>query len=390
MKTLTAMLCAMLALTAVACTAGDKIPLPELGDERYQALKSYLDKHTLAPDAYVLSKFEDHDVVILGERHKVKHQLEFVQSLIPDLYEAGVYFLATEFGRREDQPLIDSLLALPVYDEGLAREIKFSQFVHFGYREYVDVYKAAWKLNAGLPDGERKFRILGMNDSPDWSYVKTRVDRDNDEIKKKVWAGTGERLWAGVVYEQVKKGEKVLVHCGMHHGFSQYMQPSVSGNGEFLRFDDSRMGNFLFKFLGKRVITVVLHHPWNDGTYGGELYYPVDGAIDALMARLGEEYYPAGFDTRGSPFGNLPCERSVYNNGYDGLVLGEYCDGYIFIKPLSQHEGVTTIPDFVNDDNIDRARAISWNPDYRDATPAEFYRSAVKDANIPQRYKRLE
>ena len=116
---------------------------------------------------------------------------------------------------------------------------------------------------------------------------------------------------------------------------------------------------------------------------------PVDGHIDALMSRLGEEYYPVGFDTRGTPFGDLSCQHSVYGDGYDALTLGAFCDGYIFGKPLSQHQGTTAIPDFVNEANIERARQTSWNPKYRDASPQDFYWAAVKDAALTIKYRHL-
>jgi len=41
-------------------------------------------------------------------------------DVIVPLYEHGVSILCTEFSRREDQPLIDRLLAGKEYDESLA------------------------------------------------------------------------------------------------------------------------------------------------------------------------------------------------------------------------------------------------------------------------------
>jgi hypothetical protein len=251
------------------------------------------------------------------------------------------------------------------------------------------VYKAAWALNRSLPEGARAFRILGMNDSPDWSYVKTREDRDDDEVKKKVWAGCGEQYWAGVVLDQVERGDKVLVHCGIHHGFTEFKQPAFDGEGKVVRLEDRRMGNYLFAAIGKRAFTVYLHAPWGESAVSSRLTYPADGYIDALMARLGEEYYPVGFDTRGTPFGDLPCKHSVYGDGYEALTLGSFCDGYIFGKPLSQHNGTTAIPDFVNEGNIERARQTTWSPKFRDASPQDFYWSAVKDAALKIKYQHL-
>ena len=101
----------------------------------------------------------------------------------------GIYCLGTEFARSEDQHLIDSLLTAPTYDEDLARRITFTQFPFWGYQEYVDIFKAAWELNNSLPENYVKFRILGLNESPEWWHVKTEEDRESHEVMKKVWHG---------------------------------------------------------------------------------------------------------------------------------------------------------------------------------------------------------
>jgi hypothetical protein len=369
-------------------SAVDKMPLPQLDADRVQRLKQHLEENALAPHDYIVGKFEDHDVVVIGEMHRVKHQVQFIHELIPELYRSGVYILATEFARREDQWLVDSLLALPEYDEMLARDITFRQHVHWGYQEYVDIYKTAWELNNRLPGGSPRFRILALNDSPKWELFKTQADVNNDQVRKQAWEGCGEDLWARVVLDEVAQGEKVLVYCGINHGFTSFQQPVVDAEGQFLRFWDQRAGNFLFEALGKRVITVYLHAPWPK-TNGRGRTYPADGGIDAVMRLLGSEHYPAGFDVAGTPFGELTGATSSYSAGYDPFGLGLFCDGYVFIKPLSSHEGTSAIRDFVNEGNVARARAWSPNPKFRDASPDAFYLSAVRDGNIAYYYRKL-
>jgi hypothetical protein len=155
MKTPVTLLLLGLFVTASG-TGGDARPPqepPPLSPALQAGLSGWLESHGKPPERYVVDLFADHDVVFLGEQHRVKHDPLLVQALLPKVYEAGVHVLAYEFGRREDQPLIDSLLAEKEWDEDLAREIVFRQFMAWGYREYVDVYKAAWALNQGLPEG---------------------------------------------------------------------------------------------------------------------------------------------------------------------------------------------------------------------------------------------
>ncbi len=346
-------------------------------------LRSYAEAHGMAPADYILSKFDEHDVVFLGEVHRVKHDVELVQTLIPLLYERGVLYLGTEFGRREDQALIDSLILGAEYDEALARRITLQQYVFWGYQEYVDIYRAAWEVNRSRPEGSPPFRILGLNNSPDWSHVADNSDRDKGYVMKKVWHGETEEDWARVILDSVvARGGKMLVYSGMHHAFTEYRQPVVA-NGEFVRFGEMRMGNYVFEAIGKRAITVYLHGPWNSAAgYDRGVVRPADGVIDQVMAGLDPALLPIAFDTRGTPFGDLKGETSVYSHGYDDFRLSMFCDGYIYQRPFAEYEGVTPIVDFINEGNIDYARAQSPDPDYRDKSPAEFNKAIARHADL--------
>lgn len=383
---------ALVLIIHVATVCAQKLPLPELDADAVTALAGYLSENGQTPEAYIADKFADHDVVFVGEAHCIRHDGLLIQNVIPVLYKKGVRILATEFGRREDQPLIDSLLALPTYDAGLTHEVIFRQFLHHPYEEYAGIFEAAWKLNRSLPADAPQFRIIGINDSPDWSYVHTDADRDNDEIKKKVWGGQGEHLWARCILDEVERGEKVLVYSGMHHAFTEYQMPVVNGQtGELIRLYNERVGNYVYAEIGKRAITISLHAPWFDTKFNEAAVYPAGGVIDALMKALGPDHYPVGFDTRGSPFGDLPAgDGCLYVVGHDGLTLGGWCDGYVFTRPVSQYEGMTPIPNFINENNIVRARAISWDPDFREASQAAFDFRAGLNANVKWKYRKFE
>lgn len=371
----------LLSLFFFSCAEQFHTPLALKADMRDE-LKGYLDQHKHSPTEYVLSKFADHDVVILGEFHRVKQNVELVQQLIPLCYGRGIRVLATEFARREDQPLLDSLLSGSTYNEALAREITFKQFSFWGFQEYVDIFKAAWELNHSLPDSLPKFRILGMNDSPDWSYIETDADRDDTEKKRKVWQGGGEHLWAKTVTDAVADSEKVLVYCGIHHGFSSYEQPIVM-DGKFVRFENERMGNFVKRELGDRVMTIYLHAIWPplDG-YGGIFVYAADGQIDALFKELGSHYYPVGFDLKDTPFGTLSGSTSVYSQGYQNFKLEQFADGWIFQCPISKYTGVTSIEGFINGANFETAKRQSPNPSLRKMTIDELNKVIAQDAKM--------
>lgn len=381
-------LCLLSLCTAV--TISDAQAVRELSSATRRDLIEHLQGHHQSPADYVLSTFKEHDVVFLGEWHRIKHDPILVQQLIPLLPGAGVYTLAYEFARRVDQPLIDSLLNTPEYDEQLARDIVFRQFVHWGFQEYVDIFKAAWRLNNTLPPGARRFRILGLNNSPDWSYITSQDDRDKGDVMRKVWHGESEEDWAKVVIEEViARGDKALVYCGIHHAFTRYRQPIAVG-GKFIRFGDVRVGNYVYEKIGRRAFTIYLHAPWfNAAGYDAPPVLAADGSIDALLEELPPEYQQAGFDLEGTPFGRLSGEMSVYKFGYENFTLETIYDGYVCQGPLSSYEGVTAIKDFVNEGNLAVARAQSPNPDMRNATVEDFYEGAVQDADIPRRLNAL-
>lgn len=359
--------------------------VPRRDPKVLEQLKSYLITHYMTPEDYVISKFKNHDVVFLGEHHRYKHDVQLVQGLIPLLYDAGIFTLAMEFARREDQPLIERLLNGAAYDEALARQIIFNMEVDWGYQDYVDIFKGAWRLNQQLPSKSRKFRILGVMCSWDWSVVQKQEDLyNNPVVMAKVWRGCSEEQWAQVILNDVvANGEKALVYSGMHHAFSAYRQPKYDESKHaFSGFGVMRMGNYVYNAIGKRAFTISLHTPWpsNQG-YEEPSTYPADGYIDAVMADVEPKFRRVGFDTRGTPFGDLPGEASVYKYGYEKFTLSTYCDGYIFQRPLQEYEGVTPIQNWINQTNLAEARAQS-DPKHRQATAEEFNRGIAEDADV--------
>jgi hypothetical protein len=377
----------VLALVLSSCT--HKSPLPRLEPAQRASLTAWLDVHGQPPRDYVVGLFARHDVVFLGECHRVKHDVLFVPSLFRPLYDAGVRTFATEFARREDQRLIDSLMAAPEWHEELGRRIVFNQYVEWGYEEYVGLFRAAWELNHSLPPGVPCFRVLGVNDSPDWSVVKTEADLDDPKVKAQVWRGGGERFWAEVILQAVASGQKVLVYSGMHHAFTAFRQPIVS-QGKFIRFEDERMGNYVCRALGKRAVTVFLHAPWagSEG-YGDRLVYPGGGILDALMLGLPSGPRSVGFDLEGSPFGEIRPRDTVYAAGYDDFRVSMFCDGWIYFTPLSASRGVTPIRDWINPDNLAQARLQTGYLPARGFSVAQYNAMIAQGADATRHWPHL-
>ncbi|MBD3179000.1 MAG: hypothetical protein GF417_05035 [Candidatus Latescibacteria bacterium] len=351
--------------------------LPEISEEMRTEYEGWLEENSEEPEDYISGLFRDHRAVLLGEFHRIRHDLIFVQKLMPRLYREGVRFLATEFARRRDQALVDSLLCSPEWNEQLGREVIFRQFMPWGFREYVDILKTAWHLNRDRPAGEEPFRIIALNHTLDFSHFRTPKDWDNTRIWKLVRGNQTEKDWAEAVLKVLNSGEKVLVHCGINHAFTGYRQPKVKG-GEFAGWGVKRLGNYLREAVGEEAVTVFLHAPWNSsGGYGADYTYPADGMIDAFMLGAPEGSRSAGFDTAGSPFDKVPIKNAVYMHGYDSFTISDFCDGWIYTRPLSRYRPVTYIEDWISEENLERARENAMNPNWRSYSTEQLNRACM-------------
>jgi len=373
--------------------AGLKISYGQNDTTGNGALTGFLEDNYLPPEEFILKKFQSHQIIFLGENHWVKHDVEFVRDIIPILYKNGINFLALEFANKNDQCLIDSLITSENYNRELAEKILFNEFVFWGFKEYADIFKSAWKLNKEIAGSNIKFRILGINCISDWSIIKTPEDLKNVETRRRIWKGCGEKDWGQVILDEiVDKNEKGLVYCGAHHAFTEYLLPIYNVEKDTLyRFEDDRAGRYVYNKIGKECITILLHSPWRaDGKTGDKYVQPVDGKIEQIMEKLPEKFRRIGFDTKDSPFGKLKSSNSFYKYGYPNFCLSDFCDGYIYLGPINEFEGVTVIKDFINEKNIKDAREQSPDLDFRNANIPDFIEAMNEMANVKEKYKDIK
>ena len=329
----------------------------------------YIRTNDLSPEEYVVSSFEDHDIIFIGENHYIKQEVEFVGELIPLLYEHGIYNLGTEFIRYSDTERMNKLITDSVYDEELARDITFTSLWHWGYQEYMDIYRKAWELNQSLPVGAPRFRIFGIEEDMDWSYVQSEADRQNPEIMAKVFQSSAqfeesEGLSAYAIEQEVlNKNEKALIHSGIHHAFTSYYQPNYNPETKGFggRYEKERMGNLIKNKIGERTMTIFIHGPWYSNKGYSNQVLPVDGVLDSLFS-IGDNgaCIPFGADTRGTPLGDLKGKNSVYQFGYPDFTLKDFCDGYVFLVPINEYVPVTAIPGFVKPEYVDYIKSQEY------------------------------
>ncbi len=310
---------------AMSALAEDIFPAaPGSAEDPVQFLRA----HGTSPEDYVLAKGANHRVVILGENHWIKHDVELVARLVPSLRTSGVTALAVEVFVASDQTLIDQLVTSDNWDA--AGAMRVMRNAEWPYREYLEIIHAVWTHNHNSSAAKR-LRLLALGPGSDWRDRLLPLGQTYDTFM------------ARLVSEYLKEPEhKVLVYEGGNHAFTRYHQPEAAEGKRVRRFMD-RTGNVLWREFGEEVFTVSLHRPWQCRA-GNKWSHclPLSGAIDCAAAALKQ---PVGFDVAGSPFADLSVPPEFYYGmGYPSLRFGDIADGYIWTKSVPIYEGVSLIP----------------------------------------------
>lgn len=396
-------------LTAIllpACESATEIPadyrqlniphasLPSEPQPSREELALFLKNNQRSPEQYILDKFKSHDIILLSEDHAVKHNLEMCKSIIPLLYEAGVYNFGMEFGAEEDQAQLDSLLNAPEFSDSLARRLMFNYNVGWVFREYMDIYREAWKLNRSLPADARKFRVLNISYRYKWErcderYFGIRTPTLIDQIFDR---GNTEYFRANLIRREVlDKNEKILVLAGFGHSYTRYVSPYYDYRDQhFIKFDNERMGNILYKYAPDKVFSILLHYPFDGRTYGyAQQYAPAAGWIDQALKDFPDQRI--GFDLLGTAAGFLR-DTSQYSYGYADFKLQDMADGYIYQMPFDQYEGCSIDSAFLTTDNW--PEVVKYYPD-KDvsrvpANKEEYLRNIGNYVDMKLRYRNLQ
>jgi hypothetical protein len=340
-------------------------------------LIEYIRQGGQEPSAYILDKFEKYDIILLGEDHAIKDNLNFVAGLIPHLYHAGVTNLGMEFGAAEMQYKLDSLISAEAYHEDLAREMMYYYNVGWAYREYMDIYKAAWEFNKTLGNNKKKFRVLNLSYQYDWKGFTS--PRTPDNMRKVFPKGTPDDFRARVVKKELlDKQEKALLLVGSVHAFTRYKMPRLSVNSDdFCDYDDGLLGNRLYRDYPEKVFNILLHYPFHSKANDPPFQRcPGDGKVEGIMALNNNE--PVGFDLINSPLGMIR-DNSFFQTCYPDFTLNQIFDGYIFLKPFNKLEGCTIDSAFFNNKPWEEIKPQVPDPDWTGNIPdLESYWNRIK------------
>lgn len=358
----------------------------EAQEKKLDVLAACLCNEGMAPDDYLISKFNDADIILLGEDHGVKENLDFVRNLIPKLYQRGIYMLGMEFGAYEDQAQLDSLINAPEYDEQLARKLMFNYNTRWAIVEYMSIYKAAWEWNRSLPEGAKKFRVLNISYCYNWSEFEGA--RTPENMKKVFPLGNAEDFRCSLLEREVLAfNQKILVLTGTPHAFTFYHFPLYDYTSPgFVRYEERFLGNLLYSKYGERVLSVALHQPFpNYPNHQPVWVSPVAGELEVLMRKADNK--AVGFDLKNTPLGKLR-DNSYYSMGYTNFTLADLFDGYIFLKPIKELSSCSVDYKFMDEMNWDRAVSNNPDPDWhpRPQSKEQYWEMVESFMNIEKRY----
>jgi len=289
----------------------------------------YLQSQGQAPADYILSRLRDHRVVLVGEGHWVRHDVELVAGLVPRLPASGAGALALEVFPASTQDALDRLVTSGSWDAPAA--LRVLRTAAWPYREYLEILHAVWAFNRALPPGAARLKALALGPGEDWRE------------KLLPQGQTYDTFMARIVLEHLRSsGGRILVYAGGRHAFTRYYQGEIPRAQRVERFMD-RMGNILWRALGEDVFLISLHTPWQCRA-GGDWSHclPFGGAVDCAAAALGR---PVAFDVAASPFAELRITAEFsYGLGYPAPRFEDVTDGYVWSRPVESYQGVELIP----------------------------------------------
>jgi len=289
----------------------------------------------------------------LGASHRFKQDIDFVTSLIPDLYKAGIRNLAYEFYEHTHQAILDSILTAKEWNERLLYHTISSGFaIYWGYTEYLNLLKKVWEFNQTLEPNQPKFRVVLFG--PEFNPCK--------EGELMFVAGVNPDVTMAEVFkrEVISKQEKALIYTGTHHAFTRYREREKDDDCDD-GYDDwwkGRMGNIIHQKYPEKTFTIMLHQPWVAlGDWSKPMVRPVHGVIDSVMEMLSNR--PMGFDVRGTIIGQLKADDTDYAACYEDFKLEDFTDGYIFLAPYRDIIFVLPEPNFYDEFNLKRFNAVN-------------------------------
>jgi hypothetical protein len=324
---------AMAVCAIMPADARGQAPAPE-------ALREWWQAHGQPPVDYVVSKFDRHDWVFLGEYHRIRDDLELLIELIPELHErTPVRHLAVEFLCRSATVTANRLLTAPTQERRDIIDFLRSQSPDWAYEEYIELFRTTWESNQVFGEERGPFQFVGLHPCIDWEVVNYSPDPAAVAAEIGARDRYDEIMARELTEKLLKPGFPALVYTGIAHSTAHFVEYRYGTADQLIR-----MGNMVLREpWADRMFFIALHAPFWDAGTGNEIY-PFDGLLDRAMFA---HRAPVGFDIVRSPVEHLVHERRS-EHSITAYEFGALYDGYIMhARPLKEAVGATCIADWI-------------------------------------------
>jgi uncharacterized RDD family membrane protein YckC len=309
----------------------------------YQSMRStapyvaFLRQGQAAPVDYVMGLFDRYDVVVLCEReHPEATQWDFIYDIVRDpRFIDRVGHVFTEYGAGEMQPYLDSMMAADglsageVHDRIVNIMRNWPVWPTWANTNFYRYMTRLYALNQSLPPAKRIHQHF-TDKSADWSGMTTR--KEYTAFRRSL-VGRDQYMARTVIEEMgrlAKPGSrppKCLVVMNYRHAFDlTNRSPKARRLNTYEYLKDA---------FGDRAANVLLNY-W--------LLSPVAGGVwDAAFEETGNR--PAGFDFKGSPFGEDPFDLFPFWPKLKGELRNrDEFTGFVFINPLESQYTEIGVP----------------------------------------------
>jgi len=298
------------------------------------------------PIEYVLGKFRDYDLVMIGERHWVRQEPIFIQTLIKRCFEENaINVVLLEFGNFEDQGDVDAFMNSAEYDPKPAIDVLRNSYEFgWGYQEYFDIFKLIHDENSKRPPTKKVRLVLAdlkregiYFDGPFYECLKLSPLPDKQRWQMITWLRESiadrDQCMAAIIEAHVfGLGLKGIYYAGSSH-IRRDLQKKDYGRQYF-----SAGGILAHKYPG-RVCCLTFHKKrefWQEATDFSSL--------EELFKSLGK---PFAVDTNDSRISHLRLKGEIVAGG---IALAEAFDGYIMLNRDDDYQPCALVPGFYDDE----------------------------------------
>jgi hypothetical protein len=315
----------------------------KIDNERTREYVGFIDTIDTSAKEYILSLFNNHDIVIIAERfHTEETQYELINEIISDQYFiANVGNICIEIGSSNLSDTLNSFLKAYHGDMEAAKQrlLELQRNISFypvwNRESYRSLLFNLLTLNSTLEQSD-KINLFICDREFDWTKIHTRNDWRNavNNNRDSIIAHNISKY-----YEVIKNTSrnKVLLILNEAHAI-----PNVAWKDKWQK----RAAQYLSEKYGNDNIASVVLNSVRTNRRNKDILIQ-DGYWDAAFSIC--NITTLGFDFQNSPFGEDFFDYAEGENN-DQFRYKDIFTGFVFYKPLNRHRLSTGVNGIVDND----------------------------------------